>query len=130
MSQQNNPPQHQPPQPYPPQAQWAPPPARRRFPLRAASIVALAVAAAGFGVSFRVWSRKTENGVVVDETNMDFAPFLMGPAAIIAGIVALATASKAREEGRSTGLNVGMGLLAVAIGLLHIVRGVAAWDPS
>lgn len=95
-----------------------------------ASIVALVLAGVGFVASFNVYSRRTENGVVVEETNMDFAPFIFGPAAIIAGIVAMATASRGRQAGQSSRLNLGMGLLCVAIGLLHIVRGVVGWDPN
>lgn len=110
---------------YPPPA--GPPPRgawgrfRQRVPFSNALLAAVFGAVGGFVLSLSYSASSTENGVMTSCTYIDAGPLLLAPLAAIAGLVAVV---RCRKPGRKTAVEVGVGLLCVAIAALHVLRGL------
>jgi hypothetical protein len=92
--------------------------------LSKALIGGLVASAIGFVLRLSYFTYHDVNGVRVDCDYRNFGPLLVGPVAIVLGLVAMAGSRKSREPARELGL----GLLCVAVGALHIVRGLGMLD--
>jgi hypothetical protein len=109
---------------------WPAPAPRRTTGWSTPLIVGLVAAAAGFlEISFS--SSRTVNGVVVDCSYLNLAPWLFGPAALVAGAVVLARAVRAEPV---AGRDRALGALCVVVGLVHLlgaagVVGTVAGSP-
>lgn len=110
----------QPNRPAPPaEGAWAR--LRQRLGLSNALLVALFAAVGGFVLSLSFTSSSTHNGVLTSCTYVDAGPLLLAPVAAVAGLVAVA---RCRRPGRRALLEVGVGLLCVAVAALHVFRGL------
>ena len=118
-----SPPRWDPPAPAP----WpAPSPPASRAPssapsrsggLGAALIVGLVAAAAGF-VEISFWSSRTVNGVVVECSYTNLAPWVSGPVAIVGGLLAFVRTRAPRP----------LALLAIGLGVLHLATALGGLD--
>lgn len=88
-------------------------------------LAGLVASAIGFVLELSYHNHRTENGVVVECDYRNFAPLLLGPPTIVLGLLALA---RSRRPGQQAALEAGLGLLCVAIGVLHVVRGLGIVD--
>jgi hypothetical protein len=88
--------------------------------LGAALIVGLVAAAAGF-VELSFWSTRTENGLVVECSYTNVAPWIFGPVAVVCGLIALV----GRRGGRS---GRPLAALVLAAGLVHVATALAGLD--
>lgn len=88
--------------------------------LGAALIVGLVAAAAGF-VELSFWSTRTENGLVVECSYTNVAPWIFGPVAVACGLVALL-----RRRGGRAGRP--LAALVLAAGLVHVATALAGLD--
>jgi hypothetical protein len=117
-------------------APWPPPPPHYGGPpapyapasprLGKAVIAALIMAALGFAeISF--WSSRSVNGVMVECDYTNLAPIIFGPLAVILGLVAVL---KARANPQAASRARQLGMLALALGALHLLRaaGVVELD--
>jgi hypothetical protein len=110
----------------PPPYGWTPPPpppTRTERPLSPVGIAALVVALGGFLLRLAYWSSHTVNGVTVDCEYHDYGPLLAGPAAIVLGLL---TVARSGRPGLNRQRELGLGLLVVAIGLVHLLRFTGA----
>ena len=82
----------------------------------------LVAAAAGF-VELSFWSTRTENGLVVECSYTNVAPWIFGPVAVVCGMVALLSAC-----GRGGGRRRPLAGLVLAVGLLHVATALAGLD--
>ncbi|MQA02931.1 MAG: hypothetical protein GEV07_09480 [Streptosporangiales bacterium] len=104
-----------------------PPPAggwrrfRERVPFSKALLTAVIGAVGGFVLSLSYSATSTTNGVLTSCTYVDAGPLLLAPVAAVAGLVAVV---RCRRPGRELHLEVGAGLLCVAIAGLHVLRGL------
>jgi hypothetical protein len=89
--------------------------------LGAALIVGLVAAAAGF-VELSFWSTRTENGLVVECSYTNVAPWIFGPVAVVCGLIALLGGR--RGGGRRRPLVA----LVLAAGLVHVATALAGLD--
>jgi hypothetical protein len=125
--------------PSPPPSPWAhgpvpggygPPPGPPPVPATGSRwsvplLAGLAVSVAGFFVELSYSSYSSENGVVTDCDYHDFSGLLFGPAAVVLGLVA---AARSRRGGARAGAELGLGFLCVALGALHVLRGLGVVD--
>jgi len=74
----------------------------------------------GFALSFTSTNTSSINGVVTC-SYMNYGALAFGALAILAGAGGLMTA---RSLGDTRGLNLGIGALGLAFGVLHIARGL------
>lgn len=115
--------------PYVPTGPYGAPPGLPPQPPRSGSfpvpmLVGLALAAGGFILELSYHTYRSENGVVVDCDYRNFGPLLVGPVAVVLGLVTLARSRRSTSPGRDAGL----GLLIVAAGVLHVLRGLGVVD--
>jgi len=87
-------------------------------------LVGLVLAAGGFILEVSYHTYRSENGVVVDCDYRNFGPLLVGPVAVVLGLVTLAR----RRRGTSPARDAALGLVIVAAGLLHVLRGLGVID--
>jgi hypothetical protein len=102
-------------------------PARSGGGLGAALIVGLAAAAAGF-VEISFWSSRTENGLVVECSYTNLAPWLFGPVAVACGLVALVRGRRPAHGAAPSPTRRPLALLAIAVGVLHLVTAIGGLD--
>jgi len=88
-------------------------------------LAGLIASAVGFVLELSYHNHRTENGLVVECDYHNYAPLLLGPPAIVLGLLALV---RSRRPGQQATLEAGLGLLCVAIGVLHVVRGLGVVD--
>ena len=92
--------------------------------LSKALIGGLVASAIGFVLRISYFTYHDVNGVRVDCDYRNFGPLLVGPVAIVLGLVAMVRSRRSRQPARELGL----GLLCVTVGVLHIVRGLGIVD--
>jgi hypothetical protein len=96
--------------------------------LGAALIVGLVAAAAGF-VEVSFWSTRTENGVLVDCSYTNVAPWIFGPVAIACGLVALLGGRRrSRPAGGPSPARMPLAALVLAVGAVHVATALAGLD--
>jgi hypothetical protein len=111
----------------PPADRWAPPPQvppagpRPRFPLTPAALVALGAVLAGAVAELSFYSYQEVDGIQTDCTYVNVAPLLFGPVAAIAGLIALVRSGR---PGRHRTPERIAGLLAVVVGVIHVLGGL------
>ena len=122
------PPRWQPPAPAPWPAPSSPVPARSAG-LGAALIVGLVAAAAGF-VEISFWSSRTENGLVVECSYTNMAPWVFGPVAIVGGLVALVALVRGAGRGAAgpSPARLPLALLAIGVGVVHVATALGGLD--
>jgi hypothetical protein len=79
--------------------------------------VGLVAAAAGF-VEISFWSSRTVNGVVVECSYTNLAPWVFGPVAIVGGLLAFVRTRAPRP----------LALLAIGLGVLHLATALGGLD--
>lgn len=94
---------------------------RRGRRLNIPMIVALCVAASGFVISVESSSTRTRNGVVVEHSSTEYAGYVIGPAAILAGVIAIVLTLTWRDRSSRPALEIGLSALAIAVGGLHLL---------
>jgi hypothetical protein len=117
---------HLPPPPplHGPPPGYGPPPGRPVAPPAAASrwsktvVVGLIAAALGF-VEISFSSSRTVNGVVVECSYFNLAPWLFGPVALVCGLLAL---TRAGGRGPVAGRDRALGAGCMVVGALHLLQ--------
>ncbi|MEL7208217.1 MAG: hypothetical protein AAGK32_08320, partial [Actinomycetota bacterium] len=84
---------------------------------------ALIVSLLGFVVRISSESSRVSNGVVVECDYTDFGALALGAAALVTGVL---TVLAGREHHRR-GLVIGIGVVAILLGGLHVARGLGAF---
>jgi hypothetical protein len=105
-----------------PPGRYPPPRPRSGFPRSPALIVALCGVVAGAVFEISVYSTHEVNGVVTDCSYTNFGPIVFGPLGIVAGLWAVLARGRRPPERRS--MELGLGLVCVALGLLHVLGGL------
>jgi hypothetical protein len=123
----NPPPGPPPPSGYPSYQPPPPPPPSpgREWALTPLAIAGLAVSAAGFILNLSYSSYQTVNGVQTDCDYHNFGPLLVGPVALVLGVLTLV---RARRPGQKPSRELAAGVAVVALGALHLLRGVGVLD--
>ena len=88
-------------------------------------LAGLGAAVVGFFLELSYTSSRTVNGVVVECDYHDVGPLLVGPVAAVFGLV---TAARSGRTGAQKGREAAIGLLCVAVGVLHVLRGLGIVD--
>lgn len=101
----------------PPPHAAAPAGTGRKFPLSTPLMVGMVAAVAGFLVELSFYSKQTVNGTVQECTSVNIAPLVLGPVAVVAGIIAMV---RCRRAGKTPMLELGLGLAAVVAGVAAI----------
>ena len=110
------------PGPYPPGPYVPGPPVQRSSRLGKSTIAALVMAVLGF-VEISFWSSRSVNGVMVECSYTNLAPLMFGPPAVILGLVAVVRGRRTEQAGSRAWQ---LGLLAVGLGALHLLRAAGA----
>jgi hypothetical protein len=105
-----------------PPGRYPPPRATSGFPLSPALLVALCGVVAGAVFEISVYSSHEVNGVVTECSYTNFGPIVFGPLSVVAGLWAV-LARRHRPPERQA-MELGLGLVCVALGLLHVLSGL------
>jgi hypothetical protein len=110
-----------PPAPSPPAPGYAPPP-RRHGRFSPWLIVGLAALVAASALELSASIEESTNGVVTDCSYLNISPYLFGPLAMLAGLIAVLRRRRqpAREQ-----MHLVLGLVCLTIGTLQLVGTIA-----
>jgi hypothetical protein len=89
------------------------------------AIAGLVTAVVGFFLNISYHTSKTVNGVQTDCDYRDFGGLLVGPAAIVLGVLAIARAGR---PGHHPTRELIVGVVCLALGAVHLLRGLGILD--